>query len=355
MSDPRPGPPWLVMRAGRDRGWGGEVRRGRIFERLAQRTHATVVTDWPAAQRAILGPRWRRFLSRGRERPLLAASEGPGASWARRMADIANPIAVAIYDERVAQARALGVPMTPEREAELTERRRLVESVFQLHVVPTGAFAAEFGFDPERVIVGGQGTVTSHVRPAPWPDRPAVGMVSGAAPGRGIEDLVAAMRLVRERVPDTTLFLWLVATSADDSYLAGLREQLASKSWITIGAAPYAVLGETLGQASVLVVPHPPIRYLDVILPVKLFDSMAAGRPLVVTPRQETVAIVAPNEVGLVTDDTVESIAESIARLLEDEPLARRMGAAGRALAEREFDWGVLGDRIADEILRRQA
>jgi hypothetical protein len=30
------------------------------------------------------------------------------------------------------------------------------------------------------------------------------------------------------------------------------------------------------------------------------------------------------------------------------------MGAAARSLAEREFDWPVLGDRIADEILRRE-
>jgi glycosyltransferase involved in cell wall biosynthesis len=180
-------------------------------------------------------------------------------------------------------------------------------------------------------------------------------MVSGAAPGRGIEDLVAAMRIVRERVPDALLYLWLVATSAEDPYLPNLRAELAADPWITIEPAPYATLGETLGKAVVLVVPTPPVRYWDVTLPIKIFDSMAAGRPLVVTPRQETVAIVAPNEVGLVTaGDSPEAMADSIARLLEDDALARRMGAAGRSLAEREYDWPVLGDRIADEILRRE-
>jgi len=347
---------WLVMRAGQDRGWGGEVRRRRIFQRLAERTDATVVTDWPSAQRAIQGPRWQRFLRRGAPRPRLAASEGPTPAWARRMVQIADPVAVAVYDEPVAQARLLGVQLTPEREAKLAERRRLNEEVFRWHVVPTRAFAEEFGFDLDRVIVGRQGAVTAHVRPAPWPDAPTVGTVSGAAPGRGLEDLVAAMRLVRERVPEARLFLWLVATSADDAYLVRLREDVAADDWITIEPAPYDVLGETLGKAVVLVVPTPPVRYWDVTLPVKIFDSMAAGRPLVVTPRQETVAIVAPNEVGLVTDgDSVEAMAVSISRLLEDEALAKRMGAAGRSLAEREYDWGVLGDRIADEILRREA
>jgi glycosyltransferase involved in cell wall biosynthesis len=110
-----------------------------------------------------------------------------------------------------------------------------------------------------------------------------------------------------------------------------------------------------LAKASVLTIPHPAVEYMDVILPVKLFDSLAAGRPLVVTPRTETVAIVEPNQVGLVTaDDRPESIAAAILRLLEDQDLARSMGTRARELAVREFDWGVLGDRIADEILRRE-
>ena len=94
---------------------------------------------------------------------------------------------------------------------------------------------------------------------------------------------------------------------------------------------------------------------MDVALPVKLFDSLAAGRPLVVTPRRETAAIVGREGVGLVTaDDAPDSIAAACASLLADEALARRLGTAARALAEREYDWPIVGDRIADEIIRRE-
>jgi glycosyltransferase involved in cell wall biosynthesis len=348
--------PWAVMRAGRGRNWGGEVRRARIFERLAERTAATVANDWPSLQRAVAGRRWRRVLVRQRTRPRLAASEGPPPSWAKVLPDLCRPIAVSIYDDAVAQARALGIQLTPEREADLRDRRRMTESLFRWIVVPTEAFAEAHGLPLDRIIVGGQGTVASRVRPGPWPERPAVGMVSGAAPGRGIEALVEAVRQVRAVVPETRLFLWLVATSsADDGYLAGLRADTADDPWITIEAAPYDRLGEVLSQATVLVVPHPAIEYMDVILPVKLFDCMAAGRPLVVTPRTETVKIVGAGGAGLVsTDDSPDALAEPIARLLTDDALARRMGAAGRRLAEERFDWGVLGDAIADEILRRE-
>ena len=346
----------MVMRASRDRGLGGDIRRARIFERLAERQHATVVNDWPTFQRSVRGRRWQAWLPRRHRRPHLAASEMAPPSWVRQIVALADPVAVAIYDDPVAQARALGIPLSDERATELRRRRQLNEDAFRWHVVPTRSFAEAHGLDLDRIIVGRQGTVAAHVRPGPWPEVPSIGMVSGAAAGRGIETLIEAARLVRSRVPDVRLHLWLKATSAaEEAYLDGLRASIAGESWIELGAAPYEQLGPTLAKATVLVIPHPAIEYMDVILPVKLFDCLAAGRPLVVTPRRETVAIVEPNGVGFVSrDDHPASIAEACVRLLADPALARRMGVAARSLAEREFDWPVLGDRIADEILRRE-
>lgn len=347
---------WMVMRAGHGRGWGGEIRRARIFEELAVRTNAGVVDDWPSFQRVILGRRWQRPFRRDRPGPHLAASETAPLKWLERIVTMSDPVAVAIYDDPVAQARALGLPLDAGREADLASRRRANERAFRWHVVPTASFAELAGLDPERTVVGGNGTVASLVRPGPWPTVPLVGFVSGAAPGRGIEILIEAMREVRATNRDAQLALWLVATGEQGvAYLADLRATAAAEPWLTIESTPYARLGETLSSATVLAIPHPANEYMDVALPVKLLDSMAAGRPLVVTPRTETARIVSSTGAGLVTtDDAPSSIAASIARLLDDEELARTMGAAGRAAAERDWDWPVVGARIADEILRRE-
>jgi glycosyltransferase involved in cell wall biosynthesis len=346
----------MVMRAGLDNGLGGDQRRAHIFKRLAERQQATVVNDWPTFQRRVRGPRWRAWLPRRGRRPHLAASEMAPPSWVRQIVALADPVAVAIYDDPVAQARALGIQLSDERAAELQRRRKLNEDAFRWHVVPTRSFAEAHGLDLDRIIVGRQGTVAAHVRPGPWPELPTIGMVSGAAPGRGIEMLIEASRLARAQVPDLWLHLWLKATSpAQEAYLDELRSSVAADPWVDIGSAPYDQLGPTLATATVLVIPHPAVEYMDVILPVKLFDCLAAGRPLVVTPRRETVAIVEPNGVGIVSrDDHPASLAEALVQVLADPALARRMGAAARSLAEREFDWAVLGDRIADEILRRE-
>jgi glycosyltransferase involved in cell wall biosynthesis len=181
-------------------------------------------------------------------------------------------------------------------------------------------------------------------------------MMSGAAPGRGIGTLIQAARLVHEGIPDVRLRLWLIATGAEsEAYLTDLQRQHADDRWIEIGPVPYAEIGPALATASVLVIPAPPGDYFEAGLPVKLFDSMAAGRPLVVTPRLETRVVVERHGAGVVTlDDTPESMAAAIRELLEDQASLLALGHAARQAAEEHYDWPVVGDRVASEVLSRE-
>jgi glycosyltransferase involved in cell wall biosynthesis len=182
-----------------------------------------------------------------------------------------------------------------------------------------------------------------------------VAFISGAAPSRGIEALVDACRVVRRTIPETRLLLYLAGTGdQSQAYLDGLRRALVDEPWIEIGPVAYAELGPALGRASVLCIPTPAHRYWDSVPPLKLFDGMAAGRPHVTTPRLETARIVERHEAGLVTeDDSPEALAAALATILGDDTMARRMGANARAAAQREYDWKVLGARLADDLLDR--
>jgi glycosyltransferase involved in cell wall biosynthesis len=46
-------------------------------------------------------------------------------------------------------------------------------------------------------------------------------------------------------------------------------------------------------------------------------------------------------------------MATAILELLADAQELRRRGANARAAAERDYDWRVIGERLADEILAR--
>ncbi|HLX34976.1 MAG TPA: glycosyltransferase, partial [Candidatus Limnocylindrales bacterium] len=192
-------------------------------------------------------------------------------------------------------------------------RRRMQANLdlFAIHVVPSASFATLVGLEPARIIVAPNGSDTAHVTPGPFPSQPTIGLVSGAAPGRGIEALVDAAIELRRQVPDLQLRLWLASIDATGhAYVGAIRDKVATQGWIEVGNAPYDRLGEILATATVLVVPHPANAYMDVAVPVKLADSMAAGRPVVVTPRVETARIVRAADCGTVASgDDPDSLA----------------------------------------------
>ena len=347
------------------RRWGGDIRRGNLFQGLAARTGAARINGYSARKlRHFVGigpwliplPLPDRLVSRGGMRPRLASSEQLRPDMVRLAQRVADPVAVAVYDDPIAQTAALGMTLGPARESYFRRRRAANLDAFRWLVVPSAGFAELVGLDLDRVIVAGNGTDASHITPGPWPEQPTVGMVSGAAPGRGIEALIEASTQVRERIPGLRLNLWLVGTGpASEAYLENLKDQSSRHPWISVESVPYRDLSPALAQATVLTIPHPPNDYLDVALPVKLYDSMAAGRPLVVTPRRETQAIVERHGAGVVAaDDSVDALATALESLLGDESRTRTMGRAGREAAERYFDWPVVGGRIAAEVLSRE-
>jgi hypothetical protein len=188
---PRPSSPWLVVKSGQDRRWGGEIRRQEIFGVLADRTGARVLHGWSEVWTSIVGSRVRRIrrvvgLPAGDADLRLAASEQIPPRLLRALPHRIEPVTVAVYDHGILQAEALGVTLTRDRRRRIEDTLRANQDRFRWLLVPTRSFADYAGLDPRRIIVGGNGTVTDIVRPGPWPDGPAVGMAAGAAPGRGI-------------------------------------------------------------------------------------------------------------------------------------------------------------------------
>jgi glycosyltransferase involved in cell wall biosynthesis len=346
----------VILREGDRRRWGGDLRRHYLLDGLAARTGGRVVEDRRVAGllpplREVRGPSWQLW----RRRPLVASTEILTDKQFAPVARYGEPAVVDIHDDTLLQADALGIVVPDADAAAFRERDRLNRDGFRWLVAPSALYATLIGLDSTRTIVASNGSDTAAVKPGPWPDVPSVAFVSGAAPRRGIEELVEAVRIARRTVPEACLDL-VVAATGDESraYLYRLRASLETETWVTIGPSPYPQLGERLSRAWVLAIPTPGHPYWDSIAPVKLFDYFAAGRPVMTTPRSETARLVRDHGAGTVSaDDGPESMATAILELLADAQELRRRGANARAAAERDYDWRVIGERLADEILAR--
>lgn len=74
-------------------------------------------------------------------------------------------------------------------------------------------------------------------------------------------------------------------------------------------------------------------------LPTVLIESLALGTPAVSTPVTGIPELVRDGDTGLlVAEHDPRALAAALARILDDEPLAARLAARGRALVERCFD-----------------
>lgn len=84
--------------------------------------------------------------------------------------------------------------------------------------------------------------------------------------------------------------------------------------------------------------------------PIKLFEYMAAGRPIVVADVPATRAIVTPNVHALIAEvGNPRAFAEAINVLLADSTLRARLAAAARAKAE-DFTWTKRAETIRQFI-----
>jgi glycosyltransferase involved in cell wall biosynthesis len=92
--------------------------------------------------------------------------------------------------------------------------------------------------------------------------------------------------------------------------------------------------------------------------PNKLFDSLAAGKPVLINVPGWLGETVEQNQCGRSLDPhRPEALADAMQELADQPQLVRQMGQNARALAEQQFDRRILADRLervlADAVTRR--
>jgi glycosyltransferase involved in cell wall biosynthesis len=149
---------------------------------------------------------------------------------------------------------------------------------------------------------------------------------------QGLAELVDAIPLVLAREPSTR-FVFVGAQTADD--LPGRAAgPIAAGALRVISRQPRDEMAAFLAMADVLVSP----RAYGGNLPLKIFDYLAAGRPIVATDIPTHRSVLDDDRAVLVAPAAAD-LAGGILRLLADPAQARRLAAAGRSYARTHLGW----------------
>lgn len=343
-------PTWLVVGLPSTLYTGGSIRAGMIFADLCARDRVVAIRSRNvAAGLRTLAKRPELICGPTR----LATARILPMAPLKLASKLFEPAVIDIHDHPVLQSAALGLPLSKADAERVLRDYEYHVATFSVLIAQTESFADLAGLPRAKTLIIPNGADPHRFRLAPMPATPTVGLVSGAAPGRGIELLIDAVREARSEVADLRLKMAISAPSEPlRTYFRGLVSKTAGDRWIEIVSLNYDEVPRFLEGVSIAAVPHPPGDYMDAVVPVKLFDSMMSGRPLVVTPRTETTRVVTTHDAGEVASgDSPSDLAEAIVRLTKDPERAIRLGRQAREAAISHYAWDVLSRRITDHML----
>jgi glycosyltransferase involved in cell wall biosynthesis len=178
---------------------------------------------------------------------------------------------------------------------------------------------------------------------------PVVGYISNLEHRReNHELLIAAIALLAGRGRQAVCLI--VGDGARRPELEAATEALGVRDRVIFtGHVPHNIIAGVYALLDVFVVPRRDDRAARYVTPLKPFEAMAMGKPLVVTDLPALVELVAPNSDrprGLVVPlDDPEALASALESLFDGPDLRERLGVAGRDWVVRERTWAANGRR----------
>jgi len=159
----------------------------------------------------------------------------------------------------------------------------------------------------------------------------------------GLDVVIRAARLLKQRGRSDIAFC-LVGDGAsrrqleDEVQQAGLQDMV-----ILTGRLPKEEIPPVLASSDAALIHLRGTELFGTVIPSKIFETMAMGRPIIMGVRGEALEIVKRAGAGLeMTPDCAESLAEAVEKLADNPRLRERLGRSARGFVRRHYDRDVL-------------
>lgn len=193
---------------------------------------------------------------------------------------------------------------------------------------------------PARITVIPNGVEWQHFAGEREPSERTFIFTGNLAPYQGVDLLLEAFAKLHARRGDVRL---MIVTESPFTPFEALAERLGIRTAVDVRRATFPQQPALMAAAAVAVNP----RVQCDGIPQKLLNYMAAALPIVTF--DGSAGPLRHEETGLrVPDADTTAMAAAMERLLDDRELARRLGDAAQAQAQRDFSWAQVAARVED-------
>lgn len=176
-----------------------------------------------------------------------------------------------------------------------------------------------------------------------------VGSLKTMAMEKGVSSAILALKNL-----DKSFILCLVGGAERDIafYTELAKKEKLSERVFFIGTVIHSAVPKYLAAFDYLVAPFPESEHYSYFMsPLKIFEYMAAGRPIIASDLPSIREVLNESNAVLVKPADSKELALAINRLAEDKELARKISVAA-TLDIKKYTWNIRGEKILQFITK---
>ncbi len=169
-------------------------------------------------------------------------------------------------------------------------------------------------------------------------------------PANGLEYILDAAKILQDKSVKDIQFVFM-GGGAVEPRLKKIIEEKGLKNVQFLGLHPMATVVEVVNLCDVSVTTFRNLPILQTNSPNKLFDSLSAGKPIIVNSAGWTKDMVEKENCGCFVDpDKPEVFAEKLLEIKDNKELLETWGSNARRLSVEVYDKDILSAQVADVL-----
>ena len=178
-------------------------------------------------------------------------------------------------------------------------------------------------------------------------DKLVIGFVGGFRPYHGVHVLIDSARLILDSCPQAHILIVGDGPQRKELDLKVLEQNLENEVSL-IGSVPFEEVPAYINAMDITVAPYAKLPQLYGS-PIKLFEYMAVGKPIVTTQRPLVAAVIEHLKNGIIVKPgDPQQLATAIVQLINDKDLRERLGSEGRRMVEEKYTWEGNAQKIIE-------